>query len=110
MPVMVRTLSVSQFCDLLAIDPAYFNSVALVWSHIGFNEQGNKTYRREIAIYMEPHGGLDSGVLGLAEAGGGAATRDVHSQMREEPDSHADTRDESAALSGQRHEEKAQGR
>jgi hypothetical protein len=78
MPVQVRTLSVSQFCDLLAIDPAYFNSVALVWSHIGFNAQGNKTYRREIAIYTEP--------------------------------GHADTRDESAALSGQRHEEKAQGR
>jgi hypothetical protein len=78
MPVMVRTLSVSQFCDLLAIDPAYFNSVALVWSHIGYNELGNKTYRREIAIYMEP--------------------------------TYADTRDESAALSGQRHEEKAQGR
>jgi hypothetical protein len=73
MPVMVRTLSVSQFCDLLAIDPAYFNSVALVWSHIGFNAQGNKTYRREIAIYTEPQ--------------------------------HADTRNESAALSGQGNQE-----
>jgi hypothetical protein len=78
MPIEVRRLSVSQFCELTETDEARFNGVQMVWTHTGFTADGNKTYRREIAIYQEPI--------------------------------HADTRDESAALSGQRHEEKAQGR